>query len=356
MKILVIQQKMIGDVLTSSILFEVLRAEYPTSELHYLIYPHTLAVVENNPFIDKIIIFKEEYKKLKHLLPFLKEVRREKYDVIIDVYSKIGTAIIAASSGAPTTISYKKWYTAFSYSHTIQRKTGATTNAGLAVEHRLDLLEPLLKKVPAEIKPKIYLTETEIAGAKWILSGTGILADKFLMMISVLGSSNDKTYPPEYLAQLLDEIVAQTNAALLFNYIPSQKKAAEGTFNLCKPETQKHIYLDIFGKSLREFMALTSQCSALIGNEGGAVNMAKALNIPTFSIFSPAVPKEDWSLFENETTNISVHLKDYKPQLFDGLSKKELKGKSADLYKEFRPQLICEKLSGFLQLNRIQAR
>ena len=63
MKILVIQQKMIGDVLTSSILFEVLRAEYPNAELHYLIYPHTLPVVENNPFIDKIIIFKEEFKK-----------------------------------------------------------------------------------------------------------------------------------------------------------------------------------------------------------------------------------------------------------------------------------------------------
>ncbi|MEP6261668.1 MAG: glycosyltransferase family 9 protein [Gillisia sp.] len=344
---------MIGDVLTSSILFEVLRAEYPNSELHYLIYPHTLPVVENNPYIDKIIIFKEEYKKLTDLLPFLKEVRREKYDVVIDVYSKIGTAIIAAASGAPKTISYKKWYTGFNYSHTVPRKTDATTNAGLAIEHRLDLLKPLLQKVPAEVKPKIYLTETEIAGAKEILSRSGISTDKPLMMISVLGSSNDKTYPPDYLAQLLDEIVVQTNVALLFNYIPSQKEAAEGTFNLCKPETQKHIHLDIFGKSLREFMALTSQCSALIGNEGGAVNMAKALNIPTFSIFSPAVPKEDWSLFENETTNISVHLKDYKPRLFEGLTKKELKGKSAELYKDFRPELISEELSVFLQLNKI---
>ena len=133
MKILVIQQKMIGDVLTSQILFEVLKTGYPNSELHYLIYSHTLPVVENNPFIDKIIIIKEEYKKPKHLLPFLKEVRREKYDVIIDVYSKIGTAIIAAASGAPTTISYKKWYTAFSYSHAIPRKTVSTTNAGLAI-------------------------------------------------------------------------------------------------------------------------------------------------------------------------------------------------------------------------------
>jgi len=37
MKILVIQIKMIGDVLTSSILFEALRKEFPTAELHYMI-------------------------------------------------------------------------------------------------------------------------------------------------------------------------------------------------------------------------------------------------------------------------------------------------------------------------------
>ena len=346
---------MIGDVLTSSILFEVLRTEYPTAELHYLIYPHTLPVVENNPFIDQIIIFKEEYKNPKHLLPFLKEVRRKKYDVVIDVYSKLGTAIISAASGAPMTISYKKWYTSFSYSHAIPRKTVATTYAGLAIEHRLDLLKPLLKKVPSEVKPKIYLTETEITRAKDLLSNSGISPEKPLMMISVLGSSNDKTYPPEYLAQLLDEIVAQTNSDLLFNYIPSQKEAAVDTFNLCKPETQKNIHLDIFGKSLREFMALTSQCNALIGNEGGAVNMAKALDVPTFAIFSPAVSRENWSIFENGTTNISVHLKDYQPNLFNGLSKKKLKEQSAVFYREFRPELIKEKLINFLSLKEIQA-
>ena len=37
MKILVIQQKMIGDVLTTSLLFELLREKNPEAELHYLI-------------------------------------------------------------------------------------------------------------------------------------------------------------------------------------------------------------------------------------------------------------------------------------------------------------------------------
>jgi len=42
MKILVIQQKMIGDVLTSSILFEALRTQYKEATLHYLINENTM--------------------------------------------------------------------------------------------------------------------------------------------------------------------------------------------------------------------------------------------------------------------------------------------------------------------------
>ena len=42
---------MIGDVLTSSILFEVLE-KFPNSL--FLINSHTIPVVKNNPFIDKL--------------------------------------------------------------------------------------------------------------------------------------------------------------------------------------------------------------------------------------------------------------------------------------------------------------
>ena len=52
MKILVIQQKMIGDVLASSTLCNTLKNEYPEAQIDYLIYPFTSPVVENNPNID----------------------------------------------------------------------------------------------------------------------------------------------------------------------------------------------------------------------------------------------------------------------------------------------------------------
>src|SRR5690606_29017622 len=119
MKILIIQPKMIGDVLTSSILFKALRKKYPDAELSYLIQPHTLAVVEKNPFIDRIVLFDpEKYKGFSGLINFAHEVRAGNYDIVIDVYAKINSAIITAISGANTRISYNKWYTSFAYTKT----------------------------------------------------------------------------------------------------------------------------------------------------------------------------------------------------------------------------------------------
>ena len=141
MRILIIQQKMIGDVLTSSILFEALRNKYPDAELNYLIQPHTLAAVENNPFIDRIVLFDpEKYKGFSGLLNFSHEVRAQSYDIVIDVYAKINSAIITAISGAKTRISYNKWYTSSAYTKTFQLSKEHLTNAGIAIENRMLLL------------------------------------------------------------------------------------------------------------------------------------------------------------------------------------------------------------------------
>jgi len=345
---MVIQQKMIGDVLTSAILFEALRKEFPDAQLHYLVFSHTIPVLENNPFIDKVILYNDNMKSTVRVLQFFKQIRDEKYDIVIDVYAKLGSAIISRFSRAEFRVSFNKWYTNLLNTHSFSRSIKPKTNAGQAIEKRLRLLTPVMGNVPAEVKPKIYLTPEEISNAKEQLVSAGIGETKLLFMVSVLGSSTSKTYPLEYLAEILDLIVDNTAANLLFNYIPNQKEDALKIYNLCDPKTRKSIHIDLFGNDLREFLALTSHCHALIGNEGGAVNMAKALNVPTFSIFSPGVPKENWNMYENGTTNISVHLKDYMPELFNNQSNKAIHKNTRELYSQFKPYYFKEKLLNFV--------
>ncbi|WP_191860239.1 glycosyltransferase family 9 protein [Hanstruepera ponticola] len=349
MKILVIQQKMIGDVLTSSILFEALREKYPNAKLDYLINTHTYPVVENNPFVDNFVFLTrtEENSKIA-LYKFAKHIKNLNYDVVIDVYSKISSNLITHLSGAKTKISYHKWYSAYIYHFNIKRLTTTNLDCGLAIVNRMQLLEPL-KISFKEIKPKIYLTNHELENSKSFLLNNGIDFNKPLFMISVLGSGHNKTYPFDYMAQVIDQIAETTNGQILFNYIPNQETDAKAIYEKCKLTTRKLIYFDVFGKSLREFLALTAHCDAVIGNEGGATNMAKALQVKTFTIFSPWIDKDTWNLFEEKGFHESVHLKDFEPKTYINKSEKALKPQAEKLYTKFKPAFFKEQLNVFLK-------
>ncbi|WP_026705290.1 glycosyltransferase family 9 protein [Flavobacterium soli] len=349
MKVLVIQQKMIGDVLATSIVCNNLKLIYPGAQVDYLIYPFTKPVVEHNPNIDNIILFKDEYRKSKKaFLKFLVGIRKAKYDIVIDAYGKLESNLVVGISGASTKIGFHKSYTNFIYTKTVREIPQPLTNAGTALENRLNLLSSLNNNVSLDIKPHIFLTEKEIQNGKQILEQNDLDFSKKIVMIGVLGSGNSKTYPFPYMAKVLDFIVEKTGATLLFNYMPSQKKEANEIFNLCKPETQQHIKIEVVPGSIREFLSITYHCNALIGNEGGAVNMAKALDIPTFTIFSTWIKKEAWNSFEDGTTNVSVHLKDFKPALYGAKSPKEMKKDALKLYEAFTPDLILPSLESYL--------
>ncbi|WP_242204344.1 glycosyltransferase family 9 protein [Aestuariivivens insulae] len=351
MKILIIQQKMIGDVLTSSILFEAIKSQYPQYELHYLINSHTYPVVQHNPYIDKFIFYTPEIEQSKvALLKFAHTLRKEKYNVLIDVYSKLSSNLITLFSGAGTKISKYKPYTSLLYHHAIKYDKSSNPKQGLAIINRLQLLMPLNISTEINYSPKIYLTQTEKEQTKAFLESHQINIDKPLIMISILGSGLLKTYPFEYMAKVLDFIVEnKKQVQILFNYIPRQIDEAKTIYNLCEHSTQKAIHFDVYGKNLREFLTITSFCNMLIGNEGGAVNMAKALKIPTFAIFSPWIDKATWNLFENKS-NMGVHLKDFKPELYTEPEKKYKKNASK-YYQELTPELFYQDLKTFLSNN-----
>jgi heptosyltransferase-2 len=339
MKILVIQKKRVGDVLTSAILFEALKEKFPKSELHYLVYENSLAVVENNPFIDKIVIMDEKTRKnTLEFLRFLFEIRKEKYDVIVDGYGKPNSVIIGWFSGAKKTITFKKNYSKLLYTDVLDRSTVKSADSTQAIHHRMLLLEPLEIKNKT-YKPTIYLLESEKEDARKRLKKAGLSLSQPIVMISAIGSNTSKTYPLEQMAIVLDTIPQSGNIQILFNYFSSQKEEAIALYKLCKPATQDKIFIDFYEENLRDFLAVTSCCTALIGNEGGATNMAKALMVPTFTIFSPKVNKSDWNIYENGTTNVSVHVNDYFTE------------ENQTNYAAFSPELFKEKLSTFVNLN-----
>ena len=348
MKILVIQQKMIGDVLVTSVLCDNLRKAYPNAIIDYMVYESTIAVLQGNKSIDNLVLFQEKHRKSKwEFFKFLLQIRKSKYNIVIDAYTKIESFLPVLFSGAKMKISFYKKYRNLIYTHTVPKLQIPTTNLGLIIEQRLSLLNPLKLNIKLETFPKLYVSESENKFARKLFVENSIDSSKKTVMLSIIGSSLDKTYPSEYMAKIIDFVADNLNVNLLFNYIPNQKELALKILNLCKKETQSKIYFDVLGKNIREFIAIMNNCDAIIGNDGGAINMAKALNKPSFIIFSPWIDKKGWATFEDGKNHVSVHLKEYKPELFEEKLDKDIFKNNLELYQQFNPELFHNLLLKF---------
>jgi ADP-heptose:LPS heptosyltransferase len=349
-KILVIQQKMIGDVLVSSILCDNLRKIYPDAQIDYMVYESTIPVLEGNKSFDNLVIFREKHRNSKwEYLKLLLEIRKRNYDIVIDAYSKIESWLVVLFSGAGQKISYWKKGRNFLYTNTVKRKKIADSNLGLIIEQRLSLLDPLNVNTELVTFPRIFVSEKEKDFALSLFKEHGIDPSKKTIMLSIIGSGLDKTYPLDYMSKLVDFISDKGEVNLLFNYIPKQIEEAKIIFNGCRESTKQKIFFSVLGKNIREFVAIMNHCDMIIGNDGGAINMAKALNKPSYIVFSPWIDKKGWATFEDGINHVSVHLSDFEPDLFKNKTGKMIYQESFSLYKELKPELLYPSLNLFLE-------
>ncbi len=350
-KVLIIQNKRIGDVLIASVIANNFKKKYPDSIVNLMAYDFTEGVVMNNPNIDKFISLDEkELKKLPNLWKLIKQVRKEKYDIIFDPYSKTQSRLICKFSGAKMTIgnkSRKKFGNWGYYTHPTEPLKETTHIAGKAIEDRIHLLQTAGNFEPIDYAPKIFLSEAE-KQEDWL----GKFKDKKVIVLGVLGSTPQKSMPYDYVAQMVDFITSNYDVYVLFNYSPHQKDEAMKIYNMCRDK--ERIIIDIYAPSIRDFIKLMYNCAALVANEGGTVHIAKALNKPTFTIFSPYVHKSHWASFEDGHFHRSVHLKEMKPELFEDYSRekrKEMEKNPTELYRQLTPEMILPELDAFLKEN-----
>ena len=347
-KILVIQNKRIGDVLISSVIANNIKNVFKDAHVTYFVYDYTTGVIENNPNIDRIIAINDkELKKLPTLLKTIAQIRREKYDIIFDSYAKFQSRMMCLFSGAKYRIGFKRKHKELKlpfYTHPVNFLDKKTEFCGKAIEDRIHIISSVFSLENPDYRPKIFLTEAEQNYDKLDA------LKKPVIMFTVLGSTIPKSLPFDYVATLIDYITEKYEATILFNYAPHQKEAALKIYNLCKNKEQ--INLDIYENSIRGFIRLMNQCDLLIANEGGTVHITKALNKPSFTIYSPYIKKEDWNSFEDGKEHDSVHLLEDKPHLFEEFtraSRKKTEENPQIFYRELTANIILKKMKPFLE-------
>lgn len=107
-RILVIQTAFIGDVVLATGLLEKLHRHFPDAAIDIAVRKGNESLLKQHPFLHDVLIWDKKASKYKHLFQLLFRIRKNRYDLVINVQRYFATGLLTAFSGAARTIGFNK--------------------------------------------------------------------------------------------------------------------------------------------------------------------------------------------------------------------------------------------------------
>ncbi len=109
-KFLIVMLRYLGDVLLTTPVIQVLKEKYPQSTISLVVHAGTESVLEHNPHIQSVLVVPRG--GWKEQLQFVRHIRSNQFDCVIDLTDGDRAAFLARCSGAKIRIGFneeKKW-------------------------------------------------------------------------------------------------------------------------------------------------------------------------------------------------------------------------------------------------------
>jgi len=274
-KILIIQTAFIGDVVLATALVEKLHRYFPESTIHFLVRKGNESLLQNNPYLTEVLIWNKKENKIRNLFGVLKKIRRNKYDLAINVQRFFATGLLTAFSGAGKTIGFDKNPLSFLFSKKIKHIFNLQQPKH-EVERNNELIRDFTDNVIT--KPMMY------PSAKDEHSILQYVTDKFVTMTpsSVWFT---KKYPAEKWIDLINQFDPAYNIYLL-----GGKDNIEECKWIADHATNKNTEVLAGNLSFLQSAALMKRANMNYVNDSAPLHFASAVNAPVTAIFCSTIP------------------------------------------------------------------
>ena len=279
MKILVEKFRLIGDVLLTTPLLENLRHFYPDAEIHFALNRGTEEMITQNPCVNKIHIYERDkvknaniFSKIWYEIKFALDLRREKFDIVIQTTEGDRGLILAILSGAKEIIAYP---TRHAYLNKFITKSLENPYRKHIIEANLDPLYEL-GFTPISKKVRLYFDD---------------FSEKFsdlpqnFIHIHLISSKFFKCISDELSAKIIDfcEIDLGIKVVITGDKNEYEMQRNEQILSLCKSNPIKFLG----NLNLKEVVFLNSKARLFIGVDTSIMHISAANNTPVIAFFGP---------------------------------------------------------------------
>ncbi|MEN9529263.1 MAG: hypothetical protein RI932_1136 [Pseudomonadota bacterium] len=313
-KILIILPRQLGDILLGSSLAFALRESFPHAHVAWLAHPMGRQLLTGHPALNAIhyhpvwkskswkailsepVTFaREAFKHVHAEIAFVRMVRAEKFDTVIDSICTPRTALLAWCSGATLRSGVRtRWNRNWAYNFLCPAKNWFAKYAACA---RLELLEPLLPADKIKNPPQRWLTS-------WIpnlpqfsekvehwMKEAGISDSKFVVL-SPTHRRPLRRWPEAAYIDLAIKMSAEFQCHIVWIWGPGEFEFVQGihdkfTAKLSEAGHKSTLSLMPPLLNLPEAAELSKRAEMWIGNSNGLSHVAMAGGAATLQIHGP---------------------------------------------------------------------
>jgi heptosyltransferase-1 len=312
-RILLIKPSALGDVVHTIPVLVKLRARYPHARIDWLITPENAEIVRCHPALSNVVLFarrdfSKRGRRWRALLAFfdlLKQIRRARYDLVIDMHGQVRSALFALISGARVRIGFDRPIRrslTVSAEHDLRNVPshgwrGAREGSWIAYTHRIPIptldvhaidrylwVAPLLGLDDDPPDLAIHLSSDTVRNVERLLKEHGVHADVPLVVLVPGTIWETKHWTIEGFAGVARTFLNDGFAVALAGTKRDQQRCrqiAAAAPGVC----------DLSGKTTpAELAALIRRAEVAVTNDSGSMHVAASLRKPTVSVFGPTNP------------------------------------------------------------------
>ena len=292
--ILIVKLSAIGDVVHSLPLLEVLKENFPMTRIDWLVEEDASQILEGHPAIDRMIVSRRktwqknavkvsEYGAVvKEAIRFLREIRAEKYDLVIDLQGLLKSGLLTGLSRGRRKIGIAGsreggWLF-------LRERPVPVDYEQHAIDRYLKLAQYLKCRV-ISWNGHIPISESDKRAINQQLNTDGPLK-KPLVAINPMAKWDTKLWEPERFAVLADRVRDNLSCEIIFTGSRDDRAIIDGISDMMKKRP-----LNFAGRtSLKELAYLYKKCNAFVTTDTGPMHIAAAMGCRVVALFGPTAP------------------------------------------------------------------
>lgn len=249
-----------GDVILTTPVISALSSQFPHLRLTVVVGRRAKGVLEGSRLIHRLVVYDKE-AGLGHKFKFLSELRRERYDYVVDLKNSAVPFLVSTRKRSPVIRFFKE---------TMPR------------QRYLEVLKIMGLETSGESHFDFF-SETDEASLLEKLKANGIFAEQGWILVAPLAASELKTWTLSGFAEVIQRLLKERQEDMLLLGAKRERPLVEPLVRL----NPSRVYNLADQLTFRELAALISRCSLLLSNDSSPMHLGCELKASVVAIFGP---------------------------------------------------------------------